>query len=189
VSFSARLVNRYPAINQNKLIVFNKVTANNMNGYDKRSGIFKAPASGVYFFMYFIQIIDAYGEVELRVDNKSVSATTLHGVTADVVVAGDHNYATFQNTKFNETESALLEGIRCLGGSYVVTGSNNTAKFLQDIDRCHAYGGDEIKTAGGNSVVIFVHTGSQVWVQNSGTLPIHIHPEGTTFTGFLLTES
>lgn len=187
VSFSARLANKTQAVKQYKRVVFNEITTNNMNGYDNRSGIFKAPESGVYLFMYFIQIIDAYGEVELRVDNKSVSATTLYGITTKLKIYGSTNHFAFKNSKLNQIDNTIMEDIICFRGEYRASGSNNTAEFQMDISKCPFKSG--IKTAGGDSVVIFVHAGSEVWVQNSGRLPIHIQPDGTTFTGFLLAEN
>ncbi|XP_060599401.1 uncharacterized protein LOC132753007 [Ruditapes philippinarum] len=187
VSFSTRLSNRAPAVNQDKRVVFNEVTTNYMSGYDNRSGIFKAPVSGVYLFMYFIQITDAYGEVELRMNNKSVSATTLYGIFTEIYITGRDNSFVFKNINLNQTENSVMDEIRCFRGRYSAAGFNKIDKIEIDIKTCPFE--SEIKTAGGNSVVIFVNAGSEVWVQNSGRLPIHIQPDGTTFTGVLLVES
>jgi hypothetical protein len=100
---------------------------------------------------------------------------------------GSHNYFAFTNTKLNQTENTIMDDIKCFRGDYSAFGKNNTIEFKLDIKNCPFE--SEIKTTGGNSVVIFVHAGSKVWVQNSGRLPIHIQPDGTSFTGILLVKN
>ena len=159
-----------------------------MNGYNNKTGVFKAPQSGVYLFMYFIEISGEYGKVELRLNNNSISATSLYGRYIDIVVTGNnHNVSiTFESTKGGKTETVPIGQLNCLGDALVVTGSNNTGTVRSATsDSCPCKG--RVKATGGNSVVVSVNTGDEVWIQRSGWRFFTVRPYGTTFTGILLT--
>ena len=186
MSFSARLEGMIQNVGLNKRVVFNEVLNNNNDdggddGYNSGSGIFKAPQSGVYLFIYFIEIDGAYGAVELRLNNKSVSATTLYGSFTNISISGYSNHVTFESKQIGRG----IGTYSCVGGKISVSGRSNYVNINPDFGNCPYK--DGVKATGGNSVVVYVNAGDEVWIQNSGRRQINVRPYGTTFTGILLT--
>ncbi|XP_060599400.1 uncharacterized protein LOC132753006 [Ruditapes philippinarum] len=189
-TFSARLTNkvyRPPSFNEHEPVVFDEITYNNMNGYDISSGIFKAPVSGVYLFIYFIEIDGEFGKIELQLNNKSISKTTLSSMYVDISVFSNNNSVVFQSTNINRPDNATVEKISCLRESkHLLTGSSIVG-LQQFMDSCPYKGG--VRAKGGDSIITYMHAGSQVWIQNAGWRYSYFHSfTSGAFTGILLKE-
>lgn len=167
--------------------MFDEITYNNMNGYDISSGIFKAPVSGVYLFIYFIEIDGEFGKIELQLNNKSISKTTLSSMYVDISVFSNNNSVVFQSTNINRPDNATVKKISCLRESkHLLTGSTIVG-LQQFMDSCPYKGG--VRAKGGDSIITYMHAGSQVWIQNAGWRYSYFHSfTSGAFTGILLKE-
>ncbi|XP_060570095.1 uncharacterized protein LOC132728473 [Ruditapes philippinarum] len=188
-TFSARLVKniyRPPSFNDHEPIVFDEIMYNNMNGYDNSSGIFIAPVSGVYLFIYFIEIEGSYGRVELKLNKTTISKTTLSSMYVEISVFGSNNSVVFQNTNIKRTNNAVVDKISCLRERPLISSGPNitVVGFQQFMDRCPYKGG--IRATGGDSIIIYAHAGSQVWIHCARC---YYGIAAGTFTGVLLNEN
>lgn len=182
VSFSARMIENKLPLRSNERLIFKEVSNNVMNGYNTKTGVFSAPVSGVYLFIYFIEVSEAYSEVQLVVGGKVVSSTRAYGgAEINIGVSGFSNRITF-----SENGRAVSKSLQCVTGRYSVSGSGNSINIQPDK---YCMQGDFSGGVGSNSVLANVSKNEQVWLQTSNkNLAVHFKPFGTAFTGVLLYE-
>ena len=127
VAFSTYLSHSLSQLSIGHMIKLDQISLNDGNGYNKYTGVFSVPASGVYLLTYSIETLtpNHYLEVELVVDNqnmgtslakqsKSASKTIITRLTAGQSVWLETAYyanagiASDNNNKFTTFSGVLL---------------------------------------------------------------------------------
>ena len=94
VAFFAYMSNTEPNISSHHLLIFDHAILNAGNGYHPNSGIFIAPKTGVYVFVWTVRIykqsivLVVNGSIYVSIYNRSYEYSTSGGVGADESVTG-----------------------------------------------------------------------------------------------------